>query len=588
MNTILGIAEIGLNNPSATPESVEAFGQICDAGELLLALVNDILDLTKAEAGKVQLSENTYTLPTLINDAAHLNHMRFTGKSVRFKIDFAEENLRELRGDDIKIKQILGNVLSNSFKYTEKGEVELSVITECPYGMVVDADAFLVISVRDTGQGMTEKQARECFEDFTRFNPELNRGTEGTGLGMGITKNFVEAMGGTLELKSKPGIGTAVSVRIPQKINCTEQCGAEIADKLRSLDFKSTTRKRKIEVKPSKLSHGRVLVVDDIQINLQVAKGFMQPYGVKIDTALSGAEALEKVAAAKAEKAEYDIIFMDHMMPGMDGVETTAILRKFGYSKPIVALTANAILGQRERFLESGFDEFISKPIDSKLLDAVFNKFVLPTQSDTVEERTKWGQSEHIVALGVSEIHKYFAKDAEHAVKVFDDFLDEREPTQSDFNNFAVSAHGMKGALIILDEIDLSEKAATLEKAGKAHDMVTIRAETPSLIKILREMIADFSENDESLDVIEEIAVNAEFEQSGKAELTEKLVQIEEACEHFNSTTALAALADSKAMVLPFAVRKAMDEIDLHLLQSDFESAAAAARALQESLVAVG
>ncbi|MCL1832514.1 MAG: ATP-binding protein [Oscillospiraceae bacterium] len=579
MNIILGISEIEMNKPSNLPDTIEAFGQIRDAGELLLALVNDILDISKIEAGKMELSENVYTVPTVIGESARLNYMRFEDKPIKFNIEFDENSPCELLGDELKIKQVLNNILSNAFKYTDKGEVNLSVAVECPYGRVIDADAFLVIVVSDTGQGMDKSQAKQCFENFTRFNSKANNGIEGTGLGMGITKKLVITMGGTIELDSEPGRGSTFTVRIPQKIKSDKMSGAEASGKLKRLALISGARMSAPpmnaiastkESKPSEtMPHARVLVVDDIHSNLLVAKGFLNPYGVTVETATSAKEAFARVE----DEGEYDIIFMDHMMPDIDGIAATEKLRKSGYSKPIVALTANAIHGQREFFLENGFDEFITKPICSKALRELMFKFINIHETPELPAISK-EQS----VIDIAEIKKYFIRDAGNAVTVFKEFLAEAEPRHKDYKNFTVSAHGMKAVLSTIGEEHLSKEAATLEAAGNVRDASTIHARTPAMMIRLTELLKEYSGNDGADDE------NTEITEANKHRLTVYLTVIVSSCEMFDGRSANDALSDAAQLSLPSAIRKALDEIDMNLLQSDFDAASELACKLKESL----
>ncbi|MCL1881384.1 MAG: ATP-binding protein [Oscillospiraceae bacterium] len=606
LNAILGIAQVQRNNSTNTTDAEEAFAQICDAGEMLLALVNGILDLSKIESGKLELHQDVYSTVALINDTAHFNYVQYELKPLEFKIDFSKDVPIELYGDEYRIKQIINNLLSNAFKYTEEGSVELLVRVEFPYGLRISSDAFLVILVRDTGQGMTESQARECFDGFTRFNAELNRGKEGTGLGMGITKSLVEVMGGEITVDSKYGVGSCFTVRIPQKISITDLCGKEISDKFKHLNFKTKRRDYETEIKQDYMPYGRILVVDDIQMNLQVAKGFMLPYGVQIDVASSGEEAIHKVKKLSKISEAYDIIFMDHMMPFMDGIEATKILRNSGYKEPIVALTANVIMGQKDLFLQNGFDGYVAKPIDSRELDALFIKFIRDKQPADVLEKSKKDKENSpnhkrgtFPILDMDEIKKYFVEDAKNAIAVFGEFIVCANPSNSEnppeitdaqFKNYTVSAHGMKSALLNVGEVELSKKAARLEKAGEFHRLETIIKGTPLLMGELERLIDSFATKKSKPSKPEE--VEKENQQikvlsgnyDSKEMLRANLTEIATACDNFNSSDALNALANAKRLELPDSIQEKLDKIDAKLLESDFEIAANVARKLQDIL----
>ncbi|MCL2120058.1 MAG: ATP-binding protein, partial [Planctomycetaceae bacterium] len=362
MNAILGITEIQLQNESLAPEMREALGKIYNAGDLLLSIINDILDLSKIEAGKLELMPSEYSLASLVNDVVILNMMQIGSKNIKFKLTVDENTPSTLFGDELRIKQILNNLLSNAIKYTEKGTVKLSVFTETKN----EAEVVLVFQVIDTGLGMTEEQVHQLFDKFTRFHVETNRATEGIGLGMNITQNLVRLMNGEIFVKSQINKGTEFTIRLPQKKTGTKVLGEKLAKNLQ--DFRVSDRKQvkmaQIVFEPMPDAH--VLVVDDVESNLYVAKGLLAPYGLLVDTVASGYAAIDKIK----EGNEYDVIFMDHMMPKMDGLETTKIIRGLGYERPIVALTANAVSGQSEIFLANGFDGFVPKPIDVRLLNA--------------------------------------------------------------------------------------------------------------------------------------------------------------------------------------------------------------------------
>jgi len=266
----------------------------------------------------------------------------------------------------------LNNLLSNAIKYTKKGLVKLS-INHIP----VDDDVILRFVVRDTGQGMREEDTERLFSRYRRFNADVNRATEGTGLGLSITKRLVAMMEGTIAVESEYGKGSAFFVTAKQKAVKCPPIGAHTAEKLRNFTFVGGEKPAAPRMGGEPMPEGRVLVVDDVETNLYVAKGLLAPYGLKIETAESGYETLEKTGSGNV----YDIIFMDHMMPHMDGIETTQKLRERGYRGAIVALTANALVGNDEMFARHGFDSFISKPIDVRRLDTVLRQFIKRQQS---------------------------------------------------------------------------------------------------------------------------------------------------------------------------------------------------------------
>jgi signal transduction histidine kinase/CheY-like chemotaxis protein len=370
MNVILGITEMQLEKGGLTPDIAEALDKVHDSGYLLLNIINDILDLSKIESGKMELTPVTYELASVINSTVQLNVMRFENKPIQFILKVDENIPAALFGDDLRIKQILNNIISNAFKYTESGEVEMSVSAEVPGP---NNPVTLIIRVRDTGRGMNQEQINRLFEDYSRFNLESNRQIEGTGLGMSITKHFIDMMSGEITVKSEPGKGSEFTLQIPQGYVNSTVLGKEGTNNLQqSCVGKKAMQKKANRITREYMPYGKVLVVDDMEPNLYVAKGLLAPYGVSMETASSGREAIEKIKDGQI----YDVIFMDHYMPEMDGMEAVTIIRDLGYKKPIIALTANALVGQAKVFLENGFDGFISKPIDTRQIDSTLNKLI--------------------------------------------------------------------------------------------------------------------------------------------------------------------------------------------------------------------
>ena len=377
MNAILGIAEIELQDNALKPKTKESLEKIHHSGGLLLGIINEILDLSKIEAGKLELVPGEYKIASMINDTVTLNMMRIGSKPIEFVLSVDENTPSSLYGDELRIKQILNNLLSNSFKYTKRGVVKLAV--SCETG---NAGVMLILTVSDTGMGMSEEQVAKLFDEYSRFNMEANRTTEGTGLGMSITKNLIRMMNGDIHVKSEVNWGSIFTVRIPQMSTGSGVLGRELAKSLEQFQSSGEKQMTRSQVAFEPMPYGKVLVVDDVESNLYVAKGLMSPYGLAIETVPSGFEAIDKIKDGNV----YDIVFMDHMMPEMDGIETTKKMRSMGYTQPVVALTANAVVGQSEVFLENGFDGFISKPIDVRQLNTVLKKLVRDKQPPEVLE----------------------------------------------------------------------------------------------------------------------------------------------------------------------------------------------------------
>jgi len=370
LNAILGLAEVHIQDKSISPKTREVLNEIYNSGDLLMGIINNILDLSRIEANKLELCLSGYEVSNLINDAVHLNMMR-SSKAIEFELSVDSNTPAKLFGDGLRIKQILNNILSNAYKYTEKGRIKLKIHAE----KISDEEntCMVIFSVSDTGQGMTKEQVDKLFSsEYSRYNLEANRTIQGIGLGMSITWRLLQMMSGEITVESEPNKGSTFTVRLPQKNLSSEVLGEERSKRLQDFRIGSDSKMKSLEIVPERMPYGKVLIVDDVTSNLYVAKGILQPYELDIDTVNSGFDAIDRVKAGKI----YDIIFMDHMMPKMDGIEAVKIIRELGYKEPIIALTANAMTGQAEEFMVNGFDGFISKPIDLRQMNSALNKFV--------------------------------------------------------------------------------------------------------------------------------------------------------------------------------------------------------------------
>ncbi|MCL2009635.1 MAG: ATP-binding protein [Synergistaceae bacterium] len=561
MNAILGIAEILTHDEMLEPHTKGALDKIYNSGELLLGIINDILDMSKIEAGKLELTRAEYETASLINDTATLNMMRIGGKPIEFELSVDENTPSSLFGDELRIKQILNNVLSNSFKYTSKGLVKLSLAAEA-VGGGEESDVTLVFRVSDTGHGMTEEQVNKLFDEYSRFNMGANRKTEGTGLGMSITRNLARLMGGEIFVESELGKGTTCTVRLPQKRTSGGVLGRELAENLRKFRTNGAKQIRGGQMMFEPMPYGSALVVDDVESNLYVAKGLLTPYWLSVDTVMSGFDAIDKIKNGKV----YDIVFMDHIMPGMDGIEAAKIIRGMGYAHPIVALTANALAGQSEMFLSNGFDDFISKPIDVRQLNAALKKHVRDKQPPEVIEaafRQKGGLVVRRTEDGAARLAEVFVRDASKAVKALEAIQEKRGVYEDDDARvYVVNVHAMKSALVNVGAAELSAVAAKLEQAGRKGDTALMSAETPVFLDGLRALI-------ESLTPPEEAGGDG-----GTADypyLRERLLTVKKACETYDQKTAKYTLTELRQKAWPHLYKKLLAEMDEHLLGGDFE-----------------
>jgi len=566
MNAILGITEMQLQNEALLPQTEEALGKIYESGNLLLNIINDILDLSKIEAGKLEVLPVKYDIPSLINDVVQLTSLRYESKPLKFNLELDKDTPINLIGDELRIKQVLNNILSNAFKYTEKGTVSLSVFPEAEKdgGKVV-----IVFRIGDTGQGMTPEQLGTLFDEYTRFNIEANRTTIGTGLGMGITKRLLDLMDGEIFVESEVGKGSVFTVRIPQKRVDQAVCGPEIADKLRDFRFRSTSMSKKSQIMREYMPYGSVLVVDDVESNIYVTKGMLMPYGLRVETASSGYIAIDKVEGG----SRYDIIFMDHMMPKMDGIEATKIIRDMGYTGFIIALTANALVGQSEKFLQNGFDAFISKPIDSRELNAILNEFI---RDKKPPEAVKEERLPPAPVKKKAELRELFLLDSENAVAVLQGICKSLDETgAADIDLYEITVHGMKSALNNIGEKELSDSAYELELMAKEKNLAVITGKTPAFIDALKALIEKHRPAKKNTGY--EKSAAGVLEEEGAVYLREKLLDIKAACEARDITAAKAAMKDLMQKEWPDKINYVLDDINVHLLHGALKKAAVAA-----------
>ena len=576
LNAILGMTEIQMQNATHPPSTSEAFIKINNSGNLLLNIINDILDLSKIEAGKLELVPVTYEVASLINDIVQLNSIRYESKPIEFKLEIDENIPSMLVGDELRIKQILNNLLSNAFKYTDRGEVTLAANAECVGRGGGAVLVTLVFQIKDTGQGMTPEQVSKLFDEYTRFNMEANRVTEGAGLGMTITRNLLELMYGKISVKSAVGEGTAVTVRLPQKtdgVGIRGIIGKEVAENLRQFQRGNAIQIKKTKITHEHMPYGRVLIVDDVETNLYVAKGLMAPYGLKIDLATSGYEAIDKIKDGNL----YDIIFMDHMMPKMDGIEAAKKIREMGYSRPIVALTANALAGQAEVFLKNGFDGFISKPIDIRQLNVSLNRLIRDKQPVEVVEAAKREKAELDKKNSAfnnqqidSQLAEIFARDGEKAAALLETLLQNNLQDEEDIHMYIINVHAMKSALANIGESGLSASALRLEQAGREKDVNVMKSETSAFLDELRAIIAKIKPKDADNEPSEDTEEALAF-------LREKLRVIIGACAEFEKKTAKNALGELREKTWSHDTRELLNKIAEHLLHSEFDNAAALA-----------
>lgn len=354
LNAIVGFSECLIESPNLDDEAKDHAKDIVDASNNLLEIVNGILDISKIEANKMEIIPKEYNPKEVFNGLCKLVIPRIGSKPIEFKSNISNDLPGILKGDVAKLKQVVLNVLTNAAKYTDKGEIIFTV--NCVNRLDINKCA-LNISVKDTGRGIKKEDINKLFNKFERLDEDQNTPTEGTGLGLAITKSLTEMMGGRITVTSNYGVGSTFRITLEQDLISME---APVGNT------------EEIEIDYTKHKGKRILVVDDSKINLKVANNILKPYNFTIVDAESGYEALEL-----AETQTFDLILMDIMMPKMNGVEALRRLKEIdGFDIPVVALTADAIEGQDEKYIQAGFNDYLSKPIDRYQLNRVLNKYL--------------------------------------------------------------------------------------------------------------------------------------------------------------------------------------------------------------------
>jgi signal transduction histidine kinase/CheY-like chemotaxis protein len=684
MNAIIGMSELTLREELGR-QAREYVGSIKQAGNNLLSIINDILDFSKIESGKLDIIPADYLFSSLINDVISIIRTRINEKPVTFvtKIDGSLPD--KLYGDEVRLRQILLNILSNAIKYTKEGHIILTVYGEEYDGQ--EQKITLCFEAADTGIGIKPEDMKKLFGDFIQFDAKQNRGIEGTGLGLAITRSLCVLMGGDITAQSEYGKGSVFTVRIPQDIRdrtpfaavtapetksvlvfenrriCAESiaytldnlgAGCSLAQSREEFLELLTSRSYQYVFTPSMLfgaaqqiltehnsdavlvllaEYGEsarpgihtlfmpiqpvaaanilngnpvdkgyheiespgirftapgahILIVDDIATNLDVAAGLLAPYRMNIDRAAGGPEAINLV-----QKNQYDLILMDHMMPGMDGIEATLAIRSLegGHYKtlPIVALTANAVSGMREMFLEKGFNDYISKPIEIAKLDEVIGKWIPPEKRIKTKAERETFTGETGMAIPGVDVRKginmtggteaayrkvlaQFYRDAEGRLPLF-----AKPPLETELADFAAQAHALKSAAGTIGAAEVSKEAAALEAAGKAGDTAVIAEKLSAFYTLLSELVKAIGK-----ETAEEPFAASKLESTDTKEknrdvlaLKEKYASLKAALEAKNMEEIDSLLGELEKMPLDAEERGKIDAVSDLVLMGEYEGA---------------
>ncbi|MDR0239276.1 MAG: response regulator [Deltaproteobacteria bacterium] len=513
LNVVIGFLGLELQKklPRETADNLEIS---LDACHNLLHLINDILDISKIEAGRFELANINYRLVGLIDELVRLDVFRLESKPISFCLEVDENLPSWFYGDDLRIKQVINNLLSNAFKYTEHGTVTLSVGL-APEEEMQAGSAFLRFSVRDTGQGIEAGNLENLFTSYARFDSKTNRLIEGTGLGLPIAKGLLEQMGGRMEVASEYGKGSVFSCVIPQLVIDPTPIGSLAMQELtgsRATLRRGKTRRR-APWQCAHMPYARVLVVDDVPANLGVARAMLQRYGMAVDCVAGGREAIELI---RSGQIRYNAVFMDHMMPGMDGVEALRWIRginsDYARAVPIIILTANVVAGNEQKFLDLGFQAFLGKPVDPSKLDAVLNRWVKDARQEAglnaenrVFSAAKASAAQDARLSGI----RIEGLDAEEAVSRFgceESYLEVlrayavhtpqlleqmRRLGEADLAEYALVAHGMKGASYGVGARTLGDMAKKLERAATSKNGRKVRQGLSPFLNAAEKLLRD-------------------------------------------------------------------------------------------------
>ncbi|MBQ7479473.1 MAG: response regulator [Selenomonadaceae bacterium] len=491
LNAVLGMNEMILREAGEN-SSIRGYAwNVKSASETLLSLINDILDFSKIESGKMELVEAEYSLSSVLNDIFNMMRFKAENKGLDFRIEVDGTVPDSLYGDEVRVRQVVVNILNNAVKYTQEGSVTFKV----GWKQQPDGSALMQFSSIDTGIGIREEDMGKLFSQFERLDLQKNRNIEGTGLGLSITTNLVRMMNGELKVTSEYGKGSDFTIFLPQKMEHYEAIG----------DFRARAeafvRQQQGYRESFVAPEAEILVVDDSDMNLYVVENLLKKTRIQITRAMSGQECLDKMAGHR-----YDVIFLDHMMPEMDGIETLERAKAMEDSKckdvPIIALTANAISGVREMFLKKGFTDYLSKPVDSKALERMLQQYLPPekvldareyeeaeaVEEEAVKEAPSKEEAEasgkepesapEAVYVDTGTGIQYSGGSEEMYRKFLTMFCQRKEAVQKQLENdfasenwedYTTHVHALKSTSLSMGGSILSGEAKALEMAGHAY-----------------------------------------------------------------------------------------------------------------------
>lgn len=605
MNAIVGMSELALDF-DLKPDEKNILRQIRSAGINLVGIINDILDFSKIESGKLEIVPVDYDLVKLMDDIMNLVEVRLIGKPVELSLEIDPNLAHIYKGDDMRLRQVLINLAGNSSKFTEKGFVKLRVEDLKKY----EAHEGLRFSIIDSGEGIKKEDLNKLFKAFSQVDMQMNRSKGGTGLGLSISKNLVTLMKGTIGVESEYGKGSTFYVNLPQKRISTESCSQAyqpLFDAAQNCSEKPELKKiglalinssefaalfaEKQTTLPFTAPDAKVLVVDDNEVNLQVADGLLKKFDINCTKAMSGYEALDLL-----KKQKFDIVFMDHQMPDMDGIETLEKIREAEAGRNdsekniVIALSANAVNGAREMFLSKGFDDFISKPVQGKDFAACLLKWL---KKDLIQIMESESKTERLIPADFPSLPKEKIN-IEQAVSMTDSFetwlsvtklfisliqensdLIQKLFTDGNYKDYTIKVHALKSAARIVGAEKLSLMAEELENEGKKLQeeaevsemwLTEVKSKTKEMLACYRsyidllEPVKNYGDSDDS-----------EKQEASEEELTAIKNAILNACENFDLVTVEEEFGKLKKIKLPPELSSKMQELSKAVENIEFE-----------------
>ncbi|MDR0671103.1 MAG: response regulator [Oscillospiraceae bacterium] len=584
MNAIIGMSAL-VHTDNLDEVQQRYFSDIRKMSHFLLQIINDILDFSKIEAGKLDLVPTDFDFFVMYDNLCSLMKFTASEKPVQFRCHLADDVPQVLFGDEVRIRQVVTNILNNALKYTREGHVLLDV-RRVPGES--DSRDTLSIRVEDTGIGIQPENIPRLFDAFEQFDNVKNRSIVGTGLGLSITKRLVDMMAGEILISSEYGKGSVFTILLPL-----------IEGDPANLVIEGDVRR------VIALPEAKILVVDDNSINLTVALGFLSTHNIKADTALNGVEAVEKVQAEA-----YDLVFMDHMMPVMDGVEATVRIRALGgrYKElPIIALTANAVGDSRELFLSSGMNDYLLKPIEALEMNKILARWLPPDKvsrtepmdgGETPAEDSRYEKllatlaniKDLDVEAGLSHVNghretyiqvlRQFCKGLSQGLDNLRAFARDRQ-----WGDYAIAVHAMRGVCANLGHTPLAEWAFRLEKAAKSGDEDTVRRQTDPFCRTAETFGTALTDTplmaDEGAEPNERQTVDAGW-------LRQALDTLAEACLECDADRAAATAADLRQAAYNEAVESRLTALCELVVSFDYDTAADICREIADLLPVQG